>query len=92
MSANKVEEQAAREDVHAYAKAVEHFETHDLGDELDEMPQAHFDVHLPPRRTLYPLDAELSDRLRDIARQRGVSPEQLLNLWVQEKMAHSDGV
>ena len=87
MSASKTEEQAAREDVQAYAEAVEHFETHDLGDELEEMPPAQFDVHVSPRRTLYPLNAELSERLRDIARQRGVTAEGLLNLWVQEKVA-----
>jgi len=34
----------------------------------------------------YSLDAALSTRLRSIAQQRGVSPETLLNLWVQEKL------
>ena len=87
MSASKTEEQAAREDVPAYAEIVEHFEASDLGDELETMPEVHFDVHLPPRRPLYPLNAELSAKLQSIARQRGVSPEGLLNLWVQEKIS-----
>ena len=88
MSASSVE-QAAGENIHVYAGVVEHFETHDLGDELEKMLPAHFDVYSLPRRTLYPLNAELSERLRDIARQHGVCAEGLLNLWVQEKVSQS---
>jgi len=36
--------------------------------------------------TYYPLDVTLSAKIRSIARRRGVSPETLLNLWVQEKL------
>jgi hypothetical protein len=36
--------------------------------------------------TYYPLDATLSTRIHSIAKKRGVSPETLLNLWVQEKL------
>jgi hypothetical protein len=32
------------------------------------------------------LDSKLSKKVRSIAKKRGVSPDTLLNLWVQEKL------
>lgn len=87
MSENSSQEQEAREDIASYEHTIEQFETHDLGDELEEMPQAHFAVSLPPRPPLYSLDAELSRRLQAVARQHSLSPERLLNRWVQEKLS-----
>ena len=51
-----VEEASA--DVQALSSVVEHFDTHDLGDELDTLPEVHFDVPLPPGRPLSPLNVE----------------------------------
>lgn len=67
----------------------EYLDTHDIGEELEAMPEVHFEVHLPPHRRFYPLDAQLSERLRDIAGERGVSAEALLNQWVREKAAET---
>ncbi len=43
-------EAEAREDIRLLADAIEYFDTHDLGDELDSMLEVHFEVNLPPRR------------------------------------------
>ena len=57
MNARDAKEQIAREDIHAYADAIEYFETHDLGDELETMPEVHFDVSVSPCRR-FPLCTE----------------------------------
>ena len=36
--------------------------------------------------TYYALDKELSQMLSEVAEQRGISAETLLNLWIQEKL------
>jgi len=64
----------------------EFWDTHDLGDYWTRTKPARFEVDIQTEVTHYPLDAALSVTLRAIAEQRGVSPETLLNLWVQEKL------
>jgi hypothetical protein len=34
----------------------------------------------------YPIDSALSDKIRDLAKRHGISPQTLLNLWVQERL------
>jgi len=41
------------------------------------------------RRRYFSLDRDLSRKIDESARRRGVTPETLLNLWVQEKLMHA---
>ena len=70
----------------SYRGMSEFWDTHDLGDYWARTKPARFEVDIQTEVTYYPLDAALSLTLRTIAEQRGVSPETLLNLWVQEKL------
>jgi hypothetical protein len=54
--------------------------------EFGEQAEAKFDVNIKSQRKYYPLDANLSLRIKQIAEERGISEETLLNLWVQEKL------
>ena len=99
MSANEqtigVEEarrQELEEDLRFFAKEIEHFETHDISEELASAPEVHFEVNLPPRRTHFSIEAALAAKLRETARQRGTSAESLLNEWVREKTAETEAV
>jgi len=65
---------------------VEFFDTHDLGEYWDEMPEAHFDVNIKRRVHLVAIDAEVADKLTEIARLKQVSPEKLINSWLREKI------
>jgi len=78
-------EEKAREDLRQLADVIEYLDTQDIGDELEAMPEVHFEIHMLPRRKFYPLDAQLSEELRNIAGKRGISAETLLNQWVREK-------
>ncbi len=93
MSASKTtDEQEAASDLLLYADEIEYFDTHDLSEELEKMPEVHFEISPRLRPKRYPLDAELSKKLATIARQRGVPAEDLLNQWVREKAAESQTV
>jgi hypothetical protein len=60
--------------------------------ESGEQESAHFEVHVSSQRRYYPVDRDLSFKIRRIAEQHGVSEETLLNVWLQEKIdqIHSD--
>jgi hypothetical protein len=47
---------------------VEFFDEHDMGDYLEQMPEAEFDVNLQRRTHLVALDEEIIERLAEIAR------------------------
>ena len=66
-TAVKLTEEEAREDLRHFAELIEHFDTHYIGDELEGMPEVHFEINLPPRRKRYPLDAALDAQLDSIA-------------------------
>jgi hypothetical protein len=65
---------------------VKFFDTHDLGEYWDEMPEAHFEVDIKRRTHLFALDAELADKLTEIAKSRQMSSGSLLNAWLKEKI------
>ena len=89
MNGTKTDLQEQSDDLAYFAKAIEHFETHDIGDELANSPEVNFEVNPQIRRRRYPLDSHLAAQLDSIAQQRGVAAEALLDEWVREKMAET---
>jgi len=65
---------------------VELFDTHDLGEYWDEMPEARFEVDIKRKVRLFALDREIADKLAEIATSRHTSPEALINTWLKEKI------
>lgn len=70
----------------SYREIGEFWGTHDLSKYWNRLRPVKFEVEIESETTYYPLDSSLSTALRSIARKRGISPEILLNLWVQEKV------
>ena len=66
---------------------VEFFETHDIGDYLERMPEAHFDLKLQRRAHLVAIDEEIVGKLAEIARREQISAEALVNSWLKEKIS-----
>jgi hypothetical protein len=85
---NMEENKSSISNTGTYAEIGEFWDTHDLGDYWDQTEHADFKVDLQSEVTYYRLDAELSAKLGEVARQHGVSPETLVNLWVQEKLGN----
>ncbi len=70
----------------SYQEIGEFWDTHDLTDYWDQTKPVEFEVELKSEVTCFALESGLSSRIRELAIQRGESPETLLNLWVQEKL------
>lgn len=65
---------------------VEFFDTHDLGEYWEQMPEAHFEVDIKRRTHLFALDEELADKLTEIALSRQVPSAMLIDSWLREKI------
>ncbi len=70
----------------SYKEIGEFWDTHDLAEYWEKTRPVEFEVDIQSETTYFPLESSLSAKIRSIAKQRGVSQETLLNLWVQEKL------
>ncbi|MDT5061411.1 MAG: hypothetical protein QOH63_1870 [Acidobacteriota bacterium] len=73
-------------DADSYKEIGEFWDKHDLADYWDQTEPVEFEVDIQSEATYFPVEMSLSEKLISIAERRGVSPETLLNLWVQEKL------
>ena len=73
-------------EANSYQEMGSYWDEHDLGDVWDRTEPAEFHVDLKSVRHYYPVDRTLSDKVTQIAREQGISPETLVNLWIQEKI------
>ncbi len=67
-------------------KLVEFFDTHDMGDYWDQMPEASFVVNIKRRKHLVAIDEDLILKLNEIAKSKKMSSEELINTWLKEKI------
>jgi len=65
---------------------VEFFDTHDLGEYWEQMPEAHFEVDLKRRTHLFALDEDLATRLTELAIERQIPSAVLINSWLRERV------
>ena len=70
----------------SYEEIGEFWDTHDLAENWDETRPADFEVDLQSELTYYAVDSGLSTKIQAFAKKRGISPDTLLNLWLQEKL------
>ena len=70
----------------SYQAIGEFWDTHDLSNYWDQTKPAEFEVDIQSEAIYYPVESKLSAQISSIAKQRGISPETLLNLWLQEKL------
>ena len=67
-------------------KLVEFFDTHDMGECWDNMPEAHFEMDIKRRTHLFALDDDLAERVTAIAKAKRIPSKTLINEWVREKV------
>ncbi|VVB87501.1 CopG antitoxin of type II toxin-antitoxin system [uncultured archaeon] len=70
----------------SYEEIGEFWDTHDLAEHWEETKPAKFEIDIQSEVTYYAVEKELSEKVRAFAKRRGVSPDTLLNLWLQEKL------
>ena len=70
----------------SYEEIGDFWDIHDLADYWDKTKSVEIEIDIQSEVTYYAVDKELSAKIRAIAKQHGVSPDTLLNLWAQEKL------
>ena len=70
----------------SYAAIGEYWDGHDLAEHWDQTQEVQFDVHLESSGMYFAVEKSLAEKLRAVAKTRGVSPGTLLNVWVQEHL------
>jgi hypothetical protein len=71
----------------SYVAIGEYWDQHDLSEHWDQTTPVEFVVDSRGSFFYFPLDRLLVEQVRAAAEAHGVSPETLLNLWVQERVA-----
>ena len=71
----------------SYAEIGEFWDAHDLADHWEQTHEVDFDVRVESSVMYFAVEKTLAEKLRAAARTHGVSPETLLNVWVQEHVA-----
>jgi hypothetical protein len=72
-------------DSKSYQEIGKFWDEHDA-DEFGGQEEVEFFVNIQLQRRYYSLDQNLSIKLRNIARSKGLTEQALLNSWVQEKV------
>jgi translation initiation factor RLI1 len=65
---------------------VNFFETHDMGDYWEQMPEADFEIKIKRRQHLIALEEDVVTKVTEIAKAKKVSSEALINTWLKEKL------
>jgi hypothetical protein len=68
------------------SELVDFFDSHDLGDYWESLPEAKLDIDIKKRRHLVAIDENLMKRVSEIAKSKRIPAERLINRWVEEKV------
>ncbi len=68
---------------------VDFFDTHDMGDYWEQMPEADFEIKIKRRKHLIALEEEVATKVTQIAKAKNISSEALINTWLKEKLQKS---
>ncbi len=75
-----------------YKEIGEFWDKNDLTDYWEQIEPVEFEIEIESQTTYFPVETNLSTKLAAVAKRHGVSPETLLNLWIQEKTADESAV
>jgi hypothetical protein len=65
---------------------VDFFEAHDMGAYWEQMPEAGFEVKIKGRKHLVALEEDVAAQVTQIAKEKKVPSEALINAWLKEKL------
>lgn len=70
----------------SYQEIADFWDTHDLSDYWDKTKEVKFEVGIESEKTYYGVEKNLAEKMEKLAKNRGVSGDILINLWIQEKL------
>ena len=68
-------------------KLAEFFETHDMGEYCDALPEVRFDIDIKRRTHIFALDEDLAEKVTTIAQVKQIPSIKLINEWLREKIS-----
>ena len=77
-------------DFDSLKELADFFDTNDMGDYWQTMPEATFDVAITRKTRLVAIEEALAERIAQAAKEKRVSPEVLIEAWLEEKLALAD--
>ncbi len=69
---------------------TEFFDANDMGDYWPTMPEVEFEITLAKKTRLVAIEEALAERVAKIAKDKKVSPEVLIQTWLEEKLELTD--
>jgi len=66
---------------------VKFFDSHDLGDYWDSLPEVDFEIEIRTRRNLFRIEDKVAKKLNQIARKRKIPSQVLIDTWLREKVS-----
>ena len=75
------------EDFDSPRTASDFWDNNSAADHWDGTKEVEFDVKIKKEARYVALEGELSKKVAKISKQRGISPETLVNLWIKEKIS-----
>ena len=69
-----------------YEELGEKWVERDFADYWDKSEPVEFEIDIKTQTTYYPVESKLSAKLDSAAKEFGLTPEALLNRWLQEKL------
>jgi hypothetical protein len=73
-----------------YEEMGEFWDSHEITEYLDQMPEVHFDVNIPSKRRVA-VAPSLIEPLTTISQRKGLTLTELVNLWLAEKLREQEG-
>ena len=70
----------------SYAEIGEFWDKHDLSDFWNNTKKVRFEVVLEPEATYYPVEKELAEEIKSVARKQGVDSNTLVNRWLDQRL------
>ena len=63
------------------------FDENDLGEYIEQLPEADFEVNLKSRKYYVAIDEEISEKLSEISKHEHLPSEKIVNSWLREKIS-----
>ena len=70
----------------SYQEIEEFWAEHDLADFWEQTKPVEVEVEIKKQKRYYAIDRELSEKIEEFAKRRGITAETLINLWIYEKI------
>lgn len=80
MAENKLPEFTSLEEL------TEFFDSNDMGDYWQAMPEVDLKIAIAKKTRLVAIKETLADRVAEVAKEKQVSPEVLIQTWLEEKL------